>query len=320
MESVRWFLGSKRKAEDAERSTSSSTSSTSGKRRKSFPSGIKLLHASENSVVDIIFVHGLTGDREKTWTAKGAASPWPHTLLAAKVPNTRILTFGYDAYVSDWKGMVSKNRIGNHAMNLLSADTRPIIFVCHSLGGLVCEDALVQAGQRPEDHLRSILHSTHGIVFLGTPHHGSGLAQWAEQIARSIGVLKQTNPEIIAVLKRDSEVLARIQDGFHTMIRSRSKEGLRPIEITCFYEELPLPSIGEVVPRHSAILPGYIPIGIRSNHMDMTKFESEDDPGFTAVAGELSRWAKDVAWHADATSTTAALSHQQDQQRSISRT
>ena len=37
------------------------------------------------------------------------------------MPNARILTFGYDAYVSDWRGMVSKNRIGNHAMNLLAA-------------------------------------------------------------------------------------------------------------------------------------------------------------------------------------------------------
>jgi len=59
-------------------------------------------------------------------------------------------------------------------------------------------------------------------------------------------VLKQTNSEIVAVLKRDSEVLARIQSGFHAMIRSRSKDGLRPIEITCFYEELPLPGVGVV--------------------------------------------------------------------------
>lgn len=72
----------------------------------------------------IIFVHGLTGDREKTWTARGAASPWPHTLLPTEVANARILTFGYDAHVADWNGMVSKNRIGNHSMNLLSAVAR----------------------------------------------------------------------------------------------------------------------------------------------------------------------------------------------------
>jgi hypothetical protein len=69
----------------------------------------------------IVFVHGLTGDREKTWTARSDASPWPHALLPARVTNARILTFGYDAYVADWHGMVSKNRIGDHSMNLLSA-------------------------------------------------------------------------------------------------------------------------------------------------------------------------------------------------------
>ena len=77
-------------------------------------------------------------------------------------------------------------------------------------------------------------------MFLGTPHHGSGLAKWAEMVARFIGVLKQTNAQIVAVLESDSEVLARIQDSFHTLIRARAKDGLQPIEITCFYEELPL--------------------------------------------------------------------------------
>jgi hypothetical protein len=59
-------------------------------------------------------------------------------------------------------------------------------------------------------------------------------------------VLKQTNPNILAVLKSDSEVLERVQNGFHTMIRSRGQDGLPPIEITCFFEELPLPGVGIV--------------------------------------------------------------------------
>jgi protein SERAC1 len=48
------------------------------------------------------------------------------------------------------------------------------------------------------------------------------------------------------------------------------------------------------VPQDSAILPGYIPIGIRANHMDMTKFATVDDPGFAAVCGELRRWIKQL--------------------------
>ncbi|KAM7196692.1 hypothetical protein V8F33_006032 [Rhypophila sp. PSN 637] len=200
--------------------------------------------------------------------------------------------------------MVSQNRIANHAWNLLTSlasyrendntNERPIIFVCHSLGGLVCEDALVTSRQRPEQHLQNILRSTCGIVFLGTPHHGAGLAGWAELLSRSIGLVKQTNSKIIEVLRRDSEVLARIQDSFHTMIMARSKEGLPPIEITCFYEELPLPGVGVVVPKDSAILPGYIPIGIHGNHRDMAKFTGPDDPGFVAVCGELRRWIRDA--------------------------
>ena len=102
--------------------------------------------------------------------------------------------------------------------------------------------------QRPEQHLKSIVRLTRGIVFLGTPHHGSGLARWAEKVAGLVGVMKETNPEILGVLRQDSEVLARIQDAFHTMIIARHIDGLTPVNITCFYEELPVLGLGLVSP------------------------------------------------------------------------
>lgn len=49
------------------------------------------------------------------------------------------------------------------------------------------------------------------------------------------------------------------------------------------------------MPQDSAILPGYIPIGIHSNHMDMTKFVSMDDAGFLALCGELRRWINEIS-------------------------
>lgn len=106
--------------------------------------------------------------------------------------------------------------------------------------------ALATAQQQPERHIRQILDCTRGVVFLGTPHHGSGLARWGEGLAKAIGVLKQTNAEILGVLKSESEVLERVQNSFHTMIRARGQEGRVPIEITCFYEELPLVGVGIV--------------------------------------------------------------------------
>lgn len=64
-----------------------------------FPDGIKVLHDRVDASVDICFVHGLTGDREKTWTADGQTNPWPKALLPSRLQQARILTFGYDAYV-----------------------------------------------------------------------------------------------------------------------------------------------------------------------------------------------------------------------------
>ncbi|KAL4878662.1 hypothetical protein BJY04DRAFT_195344 [Aspergillus karnatakaensis] len=262
------------------------------------PTGLKLLaRGLSQPTVDIIFVHGLTGDRERTWTAPNAIASWPEDLLPAEIPNARILTFGYDANVTDWRGMVSINNIANHAMNLVTAlatwrerdgtNERPLIFVCHSLGGLVCQDAINTSQISPDDHLKVLAQHTVGIIFLGTPHSGSALAPWAEQLARSVGLVKQTNSQILEVLKQDSEVLARIQNSFHAF--TRSVQG-RDIKITTFYEELPLPGIGVVVPLASAILHGHPFIGIHDNHMGMTKFANKDDPGFIAVAGELRRW------------------------------
>ena len=92
-----------------------------------------------------------------------------------------------------------------------------------------------------------MVRSTRAILFLGTPHHGAGLARWAELLAKSIGIIKQTNTELLRDLRQDSDALARIQDGFHTMVLDRNRAGgLPPIEIQCYYEELPLKGFGVV--------------------------------------------------------------------------
>uniref|UniRef100_A0A0D2YC22 NB-ARC domain-containing protein n=1 Tax=Fusarium oxysporum (strain Fo5176) TaxID=660025 RepID=A0A0D2YC22_FUSOF len=151
------------------------------------------------------------------------------------------------------------------------------------LGGLVCQD-----------HLQDIVNFTRGVIFLGTPHHGSSLAKIGELVSRSVGLIKETNSDIVQVLTRDSEVLARIQDSFQALLMTRSKDEASMIDITCFYEELPTKKFGVIVPKHSAILPGYISIGIHKNHAEMTKFSNSEEPGFVAICGELKRWMKRI--------------------------
>lgn len=68
----------------------------------------------------IVFVHGLTGDREKTWTHQTTACFWPEALLPSDLPNARIFTYGYDADVAHFFSQASQSRIGDHAKTLLS--------------------------------------------------------------------------------------------------------------------------------------------------------------------------------------------------------
>ncbi|KAL5588577.1 hypothetical protein FOBRF1_015105 [Fusarium oxysporum] len=269
-----------------------------------FYSGIQTFHSTEIDDIDIVFVHGLKGDCQKTWTDKSSGNPWPKTLLPLEIETARILTYSYDSTVTGKDDVPSQNRISNHAYNLVTAlaslrqsdntTERPIIFVCHSLGGLVCQDALVTAKQRSEQHLQDIVNFTRGVIFLGTPHHGSSLAKIGELVSRSVGLVKETNSDIVQVLTRDSEVLARIQDSFQALLMTRSKDEASMIDITCFYEELPTKRFGVIVPKHSAILPGYISIGIHKNHAEMTKFSNSGEPGFVAICGELKRWMKRI--------------------------
>lgn len=107
--------------------------------------------------VSIVFVHGLMGDRHKTW--RGTSSngvklePWPKLLLSKDIPRSRILSFGYDARVinkDNSSGRIPAESASEHARELVytlrdfRSDTRTvgrkIMFICHSLGGIVCKD------------------------------------------------------------------------------------------------------------------------------------------------------------------------------------
>ncbi|CAI4216052.1 unnamed protein product [Parascedosporium putredinis] len=112
---MRKFFRSQRRIAGPPGESSGSSDTAPPPTRKTFPAGIKLLHSNPSAVVDIVFIHGLTGDRERTWTAKDASEPWPQALLPLKLNNIRVLAFGYDAYISDWKNVVSENRIRDHA-------------------------------------------------------------------------------------------------------------------------------------------------------------------------------------------------------------
>ena len=268
-----------------------------------FPDGIKVWHDCPDATIDICFVHGLTGNRDSTWTASKQSKPWPALLLPSKLPNARLLTWGYDAYVVQ-SSVASKNRLTDHAVNLLidltndrdscDASGRPLIFVAHSLGGLVCKEAILLSRNHPEPHLCNVFEHTAGIVFMGTPHRGSWIADWMKIPASGLGVLKSTNKSLLQILATDSQLLESIQVRFWSMVREQRESGRR-LEITCFFEELPLPVAGKVVSKESATIEGYMSVSVHANHRDMVKFGSDNENGFKRLVGDLMRWVPSLS-------------------------
>jgi len=97
-----------------------------------------------------------------------------------------------------------------------------------------------------EEHLKQILNCTAGVCFLGTPHCGADLTKWASFFGQVVGAVKTSNRNLLGVLRPESEVLSIIQHNFHSMIRDRRNTNVPDINMTCFFEELPVKGIGIV--------------------------------------------------------------------------
>lgn len=140
-------------------------------------------------VGDIIFVHGLGGHIRTTWMSdsKIDATFWP-AWIACAFPRCRVWSIGYDASMSAWLGhtMTLTERAVNVADRLIQygIGQNQIVFVAHSLGGLVVKSVLKEAlHSSDKSSAAKIRNCTRGIVFLATPHSGSGLASKGRLLA-----------------------------------------------------------------------------------------------------------------------------------------
>jgi hypothetical protein len=90
--------------------------------------------------------------------------------------------------------------------------------------------------------MRKILSCTSAIAFLGTPRWGSDPENWK----LAFGNLTKSSKGTVDLMESSSEVLARIHEEFHAMLKVRA-DMRKPLNITYFYEELPIPEVNELV-------------------------------------------------------------------------
>ncbi|KAF8526524.1 hypothetical protein BU17DRAFT_82610 [Hysterangium stoloniferum] len=263
--------------------------------------GVKVLADGVNPTVDIVAIHGLEGHREQSWTAANGVL-WLRDLLPNVLPQARILTYGYDAHMINHAKYpesilqeYAENFIARLARFRTTADTRerPIIFVAHSLGGIVLKSALIHASLSGQRHLfdhKQIYLSTYGIIFLGTPHQGTEIACTAVRMLKLSSIFSKNNRRLLQYLTTNSETLQQQQSHYI---------GISLDFKTKFcYEEYKTPLVGGItqliVPRASAVIPGTTdaePIGLHADHLEIAKFPSADGDDFRVVAESLREMA-----------------------------
>jgi hypothetical protein len=225
---------------------------------------------------------------------------WPKDLLATQMKNARVYTWGYEADVAKAFDFASQSSIYEHAKQLLSdlADeedkapnpNRRIVFVTHSLGGLIVKDALTTSSVSKLAHLKRVQQDVVGVCFLGTPHRGSSAASMGK-IAFNISKIAYThaNTNLLKSLERNSETLDRIGDGFANLLYERN------FKIHSFRETKPMKGVMIVEPYSAQI--GVAEEGkgeINKNHSEMTRFCNESDMGFVRVLAVLRRWVSEA--------------------------
>ncbi|KAL1999850.1 hypothetical protein VTN02DRAFT_3893 [Thermoascus thermophilus] len=251
---------------------------------------LRTLASGEDPNIDIIAVHGLNPHdkayhAEETW--KSGDKLWLRDFLPSQLPRARILLFGYNSNVAFQS---SSAGVREQAINLLNRlwlerqddEDRPILFIAHSLGGIVVKEALVQA--KLGERYNSIYAATYGIAFFGTPHRGSpyaGIGDIAAKVVR--GVLRNPSNTFMKALKKAELYAGELFQNF--------QQQSEKYQFLSFYETRPLKKIGVIVDKSSAVL--NLPdaretrIALDADHKTMCKFASPDEENYKHVSANI---------------------------------
>ena len=169
----------------------------------------------------IVFVHGLNDERRETWTAairSKTTTNWMTDVLPSGLSHrARILSYGYSSKLFSrsprtlWGTEKRLSRLDENSLRYLPqtvqihsnrlleqltalrgdvARDRPIIWIGHTLGGLIVKHALVQAsaavGENSEQKATHL--ATCGALYFETPMQDTSRRPWARILASMMSV------------------------------------------------------------------------------------------------------------------------------------
>ncbi|KAH7304608.1 hypothetical protein B0I35DRAFT_401104 [Stachybotrys elegans] len=249
------------------------------------------------SELDVVALHGLNfmnsdDHARKTWTMGDKL--WLKDFLPNALSRpVRVMLFEYNSSPAMGAAAI---KLADHANNLLqwlklkrkSDPQKPLVFICHSLGGLIVKEALVTATLDIE--YKSIVEATCLLVFFATPHQGGNYASVGDIVAKIVraSTSKPRNDLLDALREKSDQATQRFEQARHLPEKCL---------VISFFEGESYGRMGLIVDKKSATLnlPGTREkqIAMDADHSTICKFESADSPAcelvLGTIAGEIDR-------------------------------
>ncbi|MDR4497826.1 MAG: hypothetical protein MRK02_07900 [Candidatus Scalindua sp.] len=233
--------------------------------------------------MDIVFVHGLNGDPYKTWT-NNEDFFWPKWLIN-DLPEADLWTVAYDASPTKWKketiSFLKRSQSILEHLKIEGIGSRPVCFVCHSLGGLVIKQILRQSNENNSlGRYCDLYKNTMCITFFATPHSGSELANVLSRLR-----LFSRTTKLVDYLKCDE---GYIKDLFYffrqtsiPMLSFYETERTPLLKIFAFCKNVPKVNdwLCPIIVSEKSADCGYgeSPSPIEENHYNICKFSNNEE-------------------------------------------
>ncbi|GAB7336811.1 hypothetical protein MBLNU13_g11322t2 [Cladosporium sp. NU13] len=217
--------------------------------------GFTPLSDPDDANVDIVAVTGLGGHALGSFRSADGISVWLRDFAPDDIPRARFITYGYDTSVI---GSNSNQGIHELAHTLLDGlatfrrhtqtQQRPLVFVCHSLGGVVLKEALVMSSKvvdAKQKKLLEVMTVTYGLVFMGVPNLGLKHNQ-LETVVKGRPNEGFVRDLLIRSDGEASQFLSYLTNEFSDLDRRRSL----PFEIVSYYETVSSPTVADTGDGH----------------------------------------------------------------------
>ncbi|KAH8746959.1 hypothetical protein F5882DRAFT_312127 [Hyaloscypha sp. PMI_1271] len=232
--------------------------------------------------VDIVAVHGLNGDAYSTWTHAQTEKLWLRDFLPSDLPGARIYSFGYPAEVAfntatgkldDWARALLEGLKAVRAGKEEKCSTRAIVFLCHSMGGLVVKQAI------------------RGILFLATPHRGSDITTFPKILSNLANIALIGSSRFVGGMRTDLIQLLQANSPALTKISTDFRNQVSGIKIVSFKEQKLTPPFDKlVVDEHSSVIglsgETIVPM-LDCDHCSICRFTSPKAGSYLLVLGHI---------------------------------